>query len=190
MLTLPVAAAAPPSEVTLFKNVNIFDGENEKLLEGYDVLVVKNLIKKIDKEIEIADTYVIDVKTGGLHPAVTAKTHTCDFMTNDPIVMVYDPVKMVKHEVKVKVIDGKGRTLMPGLIDAHWHVMLSVVPISTLMSTDLGYLSIAAAIRGRGKRYCAALPRYAMPAAMFSGSRELLMRGWSTARESILPVRT
>jgi len=114
------AQEIPPSEVTLFKNVNIFDGENEKLLEGYDVLVVKNLIKKIDKEIEIADTYVIDVKTGGLHPAETAKTHSCDFMTNEHVdVMIYDPVKMVKHKVKVKVIDGKGRTLMPGLIDAH-----------------------------------------------------------------------
>ena len=33
------------SEVTLFRKVNIFDGENEQLLEGYDVLVVKNLIK-------------------------------------------------------------------------------------------------------------------------------------------------
>lgn len=162
MLTLPVAAADPPSEVTLFKNVNIFDGENEKLLQGYDVLVVKNLIKKIDKKIKIADTYVIDVKTGGLHPAVTAKTHTCDFMTNDPIVMVYDPVKMVKHEVKVKVIDGKGRTLMPGLIDAHWHIMFSVVPISTMMSTDLGYLSIAAA----------------------KGSRETLLRGFTSVRDA------
>jgi hypothetical protein len=56
------AQEIPPSEVTLFKNVNIFDGENEKLLQGYDVLVVKNLIKKIDKEIEIADTYVIDAR--------------------------------------------------------------------------------------------------------------------------------
>jgi len=44
MLALPVAAIDIPSEVTLFRNVNIFDGQNEKLLEGYDVLVVKNLI--------------------------------------------------------------------------------------------------------------------------------------------------
>ena len=145
MLTLPVAAAAPPSEVTLFKNVNIFDGENEKLLKGYDVLVVKNLIKKIDKEIEIADTYVIDVKTGGLKPASTAKTHACEFMTNEHVdVMIYNPVKMVEQKVKVKVINGNGRTLMPGLIDTHWHIMLSVLPVSTMMNTDLGYLSIAA----------------------------------------------
>ena len=66
MLALPAAAIDIPSEVTLFKNVNIFDGKNEKLLEGYDVLVVKNLIKKIDKNIKLASTYEIDVKTGGL----------------------------------------------------------------------------------------------------------------------------
>ena len=39
-----------PSEVTLFKNVNVFDGKSEKLLEGYDVLVVKNLIMKDRQE--------------------------------------------------------------------------------------------------------------------------------------------
>ena len=45
-LALPaIAADDVPSEVTLFKNVNIFDGKSEQLLEGYDVLVVRNLIK-------------------------------------------------------------------------------------------------------------------------------------------------
>jgi len=48
-LALPAVAADIPSEVTLFKNVNIFDGKNEKLLTGQDVLVVENKIKKIDK---------------------------------------------------------------------------------------------------------------------------------------------
>ena len=55
-LTLPAAAVDIPSEVTLFKNANIFDGQNEELLMGYDVLVVKNLIEKIDKDIKLADT--------------------------------------------------------------------------------------------------------------------------------------
>ncbi len=35
-----------PEKVTLFKNVNIFDGKSDKLLIGYDVLVVKNRKKK------------------------------------------------------------------------------------------------------------------------------------------------
>ena len=41
---LPAAAVDIPSEVTLIKNVNIFDGKSEKLLMGYDVLVVKNIV--------------------------------------------------------------------------------------------------------------------------------------------------
>ena len=48
-----------PSEVTLFRMVNIFDGKNERLLIGHDVLVVENKIKKIGKDIKIADTYEI-----------------------------------------------------------------------------------------------------------------------------------
>ena len=40
-----------PSEVTLFKNVNIWDGTSDSLKKGYDVLVVRNLIKKIAKNI-------------------------------------------------------------------------------------------------------------------------------------------
>ena len=42
---IPISATAAdvPAEVTLFKNVNVFDGKSDKLLMGYDVLVVKNL---------------------------------------------------------------------------------------------------------------------------------------------------
>src|SRR5262252_6117485 len=42
------------------------------------------------------------------------------------------------------LIDGGGRTLMPGLIDMHWHTML-VRPISaTLLTVDIGYLNLVA----------------------------------------------
>ncbi len=143
MLAGPAMAADIPSEVTLFKNVNIFNGVNEKLLEGYDVLVVKNLIKKIDKDIKLADTYEIDLKTGGYKEVPGGHAH--DLQGNsDKVVVVYEPEKMIKKEVKVKVIDGQGRTLMPGLIDAHWHTMFNFWPVSKVMSSDLGYLSIAA----------------------------------------------
>ncbi|UCF94554.1 MAG: amidohydrolase family protein [Desulfobacterales bacterium] len=140
MLALPAAAIDIPSEVTLFRNVNIFDGQNEKPLEGYDVLVVKNLIEKIDKNIQLSNTYEIDLKTGGYKPITSGGM--CDFTTTEPKVMVYEPEKMVKKEVKVNVIDGKGRTLMPGLIDAHWHVLFNSVPIPELLSSDFAHLTI------------------------------------------------
>jgi hypothetical protein len=69
-LALPAMAADIPSEVTLFKNVNIFDGKSEKLLQGQDVLVVGNLIKQVAKNIPTSGTYEIDAETGG----VTRKT--------------------------------------------------------------------------------------------------------------------
>ncbi|HEY6508235.1 MAG TPA: amidohydrolase family protein [Vicinamibacterales bacterium] len=42
------------------------------------------------------------------------------------------------------VIDGGGRTLMPGLIDAHWHVMLVRPTPAELLTADLGYLTLDA----------------------------------------------
>lgn len=45
----------------------------------------------------------------------------------------------------IQVIDGGGRTLMPGLIDAHWHAMMVAMPMLDLMTADVGYISLAAA---------------------------------------------
>jgi imidazolonepropionase-like amidohydrolase len=42
------------------------------------------------------------------------------------------------------IIAGAGRTLMPGLIDAHWHAMLAAVPMSDFLTADLGYLNLLA----------------------------------------------
>jgi imidazolonepropionase-like amidohydrolase len=161
MLTLPAVAADIPSEVTLFKNVNIFDGKSEKLLMGYDVLVVKNQIKKIDKNSKISKTYEIDVKTGGYKAIPSGGM--CEFVSSEPkVITVYEPEKMVKKEVTVNVIDGKGRTLMPGLIDAHWHTMMNFWPISKVFSADFGLLSI-----GAGK-----------------AAKETLLRGFTTVRDA------
>lgn len=43
------------------------------------------------------------------------------------------------------VIDGGGRTLMPGLIDAHTHIMFETVPQSVLLTADVTFVAIAAA---------------------------------------------
>jgi len=68
------------------------------------------------------------------------------------------------------VIDGKGRTLMPGLIDAHWHSMLNFWPVSKVMGVDFGYLSIAAS----------------------KAAGETLQRGFTTVRDAggnVFPVK-
>jgi imidazolonepropionase-like amidohydrolase len=43
------------------------------------------------------------------------------------------------------VIDGGGRTLMPGLIDAHWHSIMAAVSQPMLMTADPAYLQLLAA---------------------------------------------
>ena len=45
----------------------------------------------------------------------------------------------------VQVIDGRGRVLMPGLIDNHWHTMMAAVGLSDLLTSDAGYINLVAA---------------------------------------------
>jgi imidazolonepropionase-like amidohydrolase len=115
----PGASYAQNSEQksVLFQNVNIFDGKNENLTEGMNVLVKNNKIYEIAKSI----------------PASSDTT----------------------------VIDAGGRTLMPGLIDAHWHVMYSMLPINILLNSDIGYINLVSA----------------------RGAEATLMRGFTTVRD-------
>ena len=41
------------------------------------------------------------------------------------------------------VIDGGGRTLMPGMIDLHWHTALSNISVAEFMNADMGDITIA-----------------------------------------------
>ncbi len=59
------------------------------------------------------------------------------------------------------VIDGGGRTLMPGLIDAHVHIAFQTVPQTDVLLGDIGYVYLAA-----GK-----------------GATDMLMRGFTSARD-------
>ena len=45
----------------------------------------------------------------------------------------------------VTVVQGGGRVLIPGLIDAHWHAIMASVPQSVLMTADPAYLNLLAA---------------------------------------------
>jgi len=44
----------------------------------------------------------------------------------------------------VTIIDGRGRTLMPGLIDVHWHAMLARPNPAMALASDVGYLNLLA----------------------------------------------
>lgn len=59
------------------------------------------------------------------------------------------------------VIDGGGRTLMPGLIDAHWHALLVRPTLARLLTDDLGYMNLEAGVE----------------------ATDTLMRGFTTVRD-------
>lgn len=47
------------------------------------------------------------------------------------------------------IIDGKGKFLMPGLIDAHTHIMMESLPMMVALNSDINYLTLVAAEAGR-----------------------------------------
>ena len=50
----------------------------------------------------------------------------------------------IAPQASYTVIDGGGRTLMPGLIDNHWHTMLVRPTPAQLLVADVGYLNLLA----------------------------------------------
>lgn len=114
-----VAFAEDVPEVTLIKNVNVWDGRSSDLKMDQDVLIVRNLIKKIGKDIPTSGTYEVDAKSGkikdlGIHVGINAYSFN----------VIDEEGKVEKKEVKINIIDGGGRTLMPGLIDMHAHLCI------------------------------------------------------------------
>ena len=68
-IAIALTALSVTAQTTLIKNVNIFDGENKELSMGQDVLIEKNLIKEIGKDLRAPrKSTVIDGKGGTLTP--------------------------------------------------------------------------------------------------------------------------
>jgi len=51
----------------------------------------------------------------------------------------------VDANANVQIISGNGRVLMPGLIDAHWHLFMAATPQPVLMTSEASYLNLLAA---------------------------------------------
>ncbi|WP_375058273.1 amidohydrolase family protein [Zobellella sp. DQSA1] len=54
-----------------------------------------------------------------------------------------DPITLPEGEEPLR-LDGDGRTLMPGLIDAHWHAALVGPGLMDALTADIGYLNLLA----------------------------------------------
>ena len=120
LVSLSFTARSQDAEsVTVITNANVFDGVNEKLVGGTDVLVEGNTIKKIANDIEVPSG--------------------------------------------AEVIDASGKTLIPGLIDAHWHVTYAYTPAPILLLNKGDMPEVA--IRS------------------MTGAEETLLRGFTTVRD-------
>jgi imidazolonepropionase-like amidohydrolase len=50
----------------------------------------------------------------------------------------------VDRRADTRIIDGGGRTLMPGLVDMHWHTMLARPTFAALLVADIGHVNLMA----------------------------------------------
>ncbi|WP_038889319.1 amidohydrolase family protein [Vibrio campbellii] len=105
--TTQTETVAEQPQVTVFTNVNIFNGTDNKLFKNQSVVVTGNKITAI---------------TEG-NPDVPSDA---------------------------KVIDGEGRTLMPGLVESHMHLAL---PKGLLGTNDMRWSEIAVHAQGFGEMY-------------------------------------
>ena len=113
-----------PPEVTVFKNIKIFDGKTNKLHSGLDVLVVKNKIHKIASDIPTTGTWEIDVTTGGVRE-ISGSIGGTDTYT----FTILSEGKTEKQQAKVNIIDGGGRTHGAGSPPrSHRHVLVGSTP--------------------------------------------------------------
>ncbi len=110
------AQSQEKASVTLITNARIFDGVNEKLIDG-DILIENNLIKQV----------------GG-------------------------SIKAPKGAI---VINAEGKTVIPGLIDVHWHMALAELPMTFILSGDAYEVGIRSTL----------------------ASPKTLMRGFTTVRD-------
>src|SRR5688572_21624815 len=75
-----------------------------------------------------------DKLTGAMN--VLIRGNTIDVISENPIPL--------EDASSATIVAGGGRTLMPGLIDAHWHAMLVRPTPAALLTDDLGYLNLVA----------------------------------------------
>lgn len=81
---------------------------------------------------------IFDGKTGALSAPshVLVRGNVIEKISTTPIA--------TDRRADTKLIDGGGRTLMPGLIDAHVHTMMESVSLQTGLTSEISYLALVA----------------------------------------------
>jgi imidazolonepropionase-like amidohydrolase len=66
-------------------------------------------------------------------------------ITDDAITQISTAPIPTNKSANTTIIDGKGKFLMPGLIDAHVHTMFESIQMGVGLTSDIGYVNIVAA---------------------------------------------
>ena len=92
----------------------------------------------------------------------TEKTITGNILIEDNLIKKISTAPIeVNRGGEITIIDGKGKFLMPGLIDAHVHLTMESIPAPLAMVSDIGYINIVATV----------------------AAEKQLMRGFTTGRD-------
>ncbi len=91
-----------------------------------------------DAPIAFTNVRVFDGKSDALRSGLSV-------VVKGNIIKAVEPAEEA-FAANVRIVDCGGRVLMPGLIDAHWHAMMAAAPLNVLMTADVGYLNLVAAV--------------------------------------------
>ncbi len=61
------------------------------------------------------------------------------------LIQKIDSAPIIVDGKSTKIIDGRGKYMMPGLIDAHAHMLLESLPFPLLLTSDIGFMNLYAA---------------------------------------------
>lgn len=79
----------------------------------------------------------------GKSPSLTAPSHV--LVRGNKIEKISATPIATERSADTMVIDGQGKTLMPGLIDAHVHLMMESISLSAGLTADISYVILVAA---------------------------------------------
>ncbi len=108
-------------------------------------------------ELHISNVKVFDSADGRI-------TGPVDVTVRGPVIASIAPAGAAA--LSGPAIDGTGKTLLPGLIDAHWHAMFTTIPAALAQVSEFGYVVARAVV----------------------SARETLLRGFTTVRDLGGPV--
>ena len=98
----------------------------------------------IPGKILFTDVRVFD----GVHPSLSPATNV--LVQGNKIVKISTAPIPVDRSGLTQIVEGNGRTLMPGLIDAHVHLQLAGLPMMVMITADSGYVQLVAAQTAKG----------------------------------------